>query len=81
MLLAGKTVPNDVMDMFVVAVIESLKRKPHPYKKRAKCPLALLMSKTEHLAEVSQTMMEDDVFSYHVVELLLCPSSLMTNSI
>lgn len=47
-------VPNDVMDVFIMIVLDSLKKTPYPYKKWGPIthPLELLMSKQYHLAEI-----------------------------
>ena len=49
-------VPNSVMDVFLMIVMESLKKKPYPYKRCAAVtrPLALFMSKQEHTTELAR---------------------------
>lgn len=56
-------------------VMESLKKKSYPYKKRVAItrPLALFMSKSQHTIGVSLTLMEEAACSYHEVELVLLP--------
>lgn len=66
---------DDVMDVFVLIIIDSFKKEPHPYKRRAaiSCPLALLMSKAEHTAEDALTLVQHVVRNFAGAELILLP--------
>ena len=62
MLLKGNTmVPDNVVDVFIMIVIASPKKKPYPYKRDAAImrPLALLIWKQDHTGKVALMMMED----------------------
>lgn len=65
--------PNDVMDVFVLIIIDSWKKEPYPYMRCATitCSLALLMSKVEHTAKDSLTMIVDAVHLFIGVKLIL----------
>lgn len=67
--------PDDVMDIFVLVIRDTLKKGPYLYKRRAKIigPLALLMLKVEHTAKISLTMIADVVWEFVELDLILLP--------
>lgn len=70
-----KIFSDDVLDVFILIFMESLKKKLYPYKKHVAvtCRLVVLMSKSEHIAEVFLTFMEEATLNNHEMELLLLP--------
>lgn len=73
-LLEGKhMVPDDVIDLFVLIIIDSFKKVSNPYKRRATIthPLALLMSKVEHTAEGDLSLITNVIHHFVDVELIL----------
>lgn len=67
--------PDDVMDIFVLVIRDTLKKGPYLYKRRAKIigPLALLMLNVEHTAKISLTMIADIVWEFVELDLILLP--------
>lgn len=69
---------DNVIDVYVMIILGTLKKQPYPYKRRATItrPLALLMSKQDHLVEVALTMMEDAMRAFYKIDVILSPVTL-----
>lgn len=75
-LMEGKhMVLDDVMDVFVLIIIDSFKKDPYLYKRRAaiSLPLALLMSQAEQIAKDALTLAQHVVCNFIEAELILLP--------
>lgn len=64
---------NNVMEVFVLIIIDSLKKQPYPYRKHVTITLllALFMSKVDHIAEDALILVQDIVHLFNDVELIL----------
>lgn len=75
-LIDGKQmVPDDVIDIFVLMLIYTLKKSPNVFRMTATItrPMALALSRQEHSACGMERMSGPAMENFHILELVLMP--------